>query len=67
MTLNRVEKGDLRVSVGAYATVLFALGMAEWLADVADPRHDTVGRELEEEHSPERIRLSRGQKPAGYK
>src|SRR5258708_16321630 len=63
MTLNRIEKGDPRVSLGAYATVLFALGMAERLADVADPRHDTVGLELEEEHLPERIRLSRRQKP----
>ena len=63
MTLNRVEKGDSRVSAGAYATVLFALGMAERLADVADPRHDAIGRELEEEHLPERIRLSRRQKP----
>jgi transcriptional regulator with XRE-family HTH domain len=63
MTLNRVEKGDPRVSAGAYATVLFALGMAERLADVADPRHDAVGRELDEEHLPERIRLSRRQKP----
>jgi transcriptional regulator with XRE-family HTH domain len=64
MTLNKVEKGNPGVSLGAYATVLFALGMAERLAGVADPRHDTVGLELEEEHLPERIRLSRKQKPA---
>jgi len=63
MTLNRIEKGDPRASVGAYATVLFALGMADRLADVADPRHDSVGLELEEEHLPERIRLSRRQRP----
>ena len=63
MTLNRVEKGDPRVSAGAYATVLFALGMADRLADVADPRHDTVGLQLEEERLPERIRLSRRQRP----
>ena len=62
MTLSRIEKGDPRASVGAYATVLFALGMAERLADVADPRHDSVGLELEEEHLPERIRLPRRQK-----
>src|SRR5882672_633421 len=60
-TLNKVEKGDPGVSLGAYATVLFALGMAGRLADVADPRHDTVGLELEEENLPERIRLSRRQ------
>jgi transcriptional regulator with XRE-family HTH domain len=63
MTLNKVEKGDPGVSLGTYATILFALGMADRLADVADPRHDTVGLELEEEHLPERIRLSRRQKP----
>src|SRR5277367_4837906 len=63
MTLHRIEKGDPRVSAGAYATVLFALGMTERLADVADPRHDSVGRELEEENLPERIRLSRPGKP----
>jgi hypothetical protein len=63
MTLNKAEKGDPGVSLGTYATVLFALGMADRLADVADPRHDTIGLELEEEHLPERIRLSRRQKP----
>lgn len=63
MTLNKVEKGNPSVSVGAYATVLFSLGMVERLADVADPRHDAVGRELEEEHLPERIRLPRRQTP----
>src|SRR5277367_1842699 len=59
MTLHKVEKGDPGVSAGTYATILFTLGMADRLADVADPRHDTVGRELEEEHLPQRIRLSR--------
>jgi transcriptional regulator with XRE-family HTH domain len=63
MTLSRIEKGDPRASLGAYATVLFALGMAERLADVADPRHDPVGLELEEAHLPERIRLSRRPNP----
>jgi len=59
MTLNGVEKGDPRVSAGTYATVLFVLGMAHRLAEVADVRQDTVGLDLEEEHLPERIRLSR--------
>jgi hypothetical protein len=59
MTLNKVEKGDPGVSVGTYATILFTLGMSDRFADVADPRHDTVGRELDEEHLPERIRLPR--------
>lgn len=62
MTLNRIEKGDPGVSAGAYATVLFAVGMLDRLADVADPRHDSVGLELEEEHLPKRVRISRKRK-----
>lgn len=57
MTLFKVEKGDPGVAFGTYATVLFVLGMLDRLADVADPRYDTLGRELEEEHLPQRIRL----------
>ena len=64
-TLNKLEKGDPGVSLGIYATVLFALGMVDKLADLADSRHDTVGLELEEEHLPKRIRFSSRQKPAG--
>jgi DNA-binding XRE family transcriptional regulator len=59
MTLHQVEKGKPGVSIGAYATVLFALGMVDRLADVSDPRHDSVGLALEEEHLPQRIRLKR--------
>ena len=62
-TLNKVEKGDPGVSLGTYATVLFVMGMVERLTDLADPRNDAVGLELEEEHLPKRIRLSRKPKP----
>lgn len=58
-TLNKIEKGDPKVSCGAYATVLFALGMVDRLAELADSKHDTVGLNLEEEHLPQRIRSSR--------
>ena len=64
MTLNKVEKGDPGVAMGTYAVVLFSLGMADRLADVADPRHDAVGLALEEEHLPQRIRLPQRQKPS---
>jgi hypothetical protein len=37
--------------------------MADRLADVADPKHDSVRLELEEEQLPPRIRLSRRNKP----
>ena len=64
-TLNKVEKGEPGVSLGIYATVFFVLGMIDRLADIADPRHDSVGLELEEENLPERIRLPRPGKPKG--
>lgn len=67
MTLHRIEKGAPSVSLGNYATVLFALGLSDRLADVADPRHDTVGRELEEERLPKRIRLARWRPAANPK
>jgi hypothetical protein len=58
-TLNRVEKGDPGVALGTYATVLFVLGLIDRLSEVADPRNDSVGLELEQERLPQRIRLPR--------
>ena len=63
MTLNKIEKGDAGVYIGNYATVIFALGLIERLADLADATQDTLGRELEEERLPQRIRLPRSPKP----
>jgi hypothetical protein len=65
MTLNKVEKGDPGVSMGTYATVLFVLGMTPRLEELADPRHDSVGLSLEEEHLPKRIRLPGPKRKAG--
>ncbi len=58
-TLARVEKGDPGVSMGIYASVLFVLGMADRLADLADAARDPVGLSLEEERLPRRIRAPR--------
>ena len=55
-TLNKIEKGDPGVSLRNYANVLFVLGVAERLGDLADVRTDVVGLELEEERLPQRIR-----------
>jgi hypothetical protein len=55
-TLRKVEHGDAGVSAGAYATILFVLGMTDRLADLADARFDKVGLALEEERLPKRIR-----------
>ena len=42
--------------MGAYASALFVLGMTDHLARLADASHDIVGRELEDESLPQRIR-----------
>lgn len=55
MTLNKIEQGDPGVSMGAYARVLFVLGLVGSLGELADVRHDTTGLALEEEHLPKRI------------
>ena len=63
MTLIKIEKGDAGVALGLYATVLFVMGMVDRLADLADPKTDSVGLRLEEENLPQRIR-TRKQRPA---
>lgn len=55
-TLSKIEKGDPGVAMGNYANVLFALGLAPGLAQLADVRNDTLGLELDEEQLPQRIR-----------
>ena len=55
-SLARVEKGDAGVSMGIYATVLFVLGMADRLGELADTAHDRLGWRLIEEQLPKRIR-----------
>jgi transcriptional regulator with XRE-family HTH domain len=58
-TITRVERGDPGVSLGIYATVLFVLGMADRLTDLADPASDAVGLNLEAGRLPQRARPSR--------
>ena len=54
-TFHKVERGDPTVSLGTFASTLFALGMINRLADVADARFDAVGLGLDEERLPKRI------------
>jgi transcriptional regulator with XRE-family HTH domain len=56
VTLNKAEKGAAGVSIGTYASILFALGMVDRLSDLADSKSDSVGLELEQEQLPKRIR-----------
>src|SRR5579872_6698717 len=48
-TLVKIEKGDPGVAMGHYSTVLFVMGMAERLGDLAASKNDPVGLQLEEE------------------
>lgn len=56
-TLTKIEKGQGSVSMGAYACVLFVLGMLDRLSDLVDARYDERGLQLEEERLPQRVRL----------
>jgi transcriptional regulator with XRE-family HTH domain len=58
-TLYKVENGDVNVSIGTYSTILFALGMIDRVSNLADAGEDTLGRQLDEERLPKRIRLPR--------
>ena len=61
-TFIRVERGDPSVSIASYATVLYVLGMADRLGELAAPKNDPVGLQLEEENLPQRTRGARKQK-----
>jgi DNA-binding XRE family transcriptional regulator len=55
-TLYKIEKGNPRVAISHYASVLFILGMINRLADLVDITHDTLGLDLEGENLPKRIK-----------
>ena len=55
-TLTKIEKGDAGVSIGAYAKVLFILGLISHLADMVDVTSDKLGQMFEAEHLPKRVR-----------
>jgi hypothetical protein len=59
VTLHKIERGDPTVSLGAYAVVLFILGLTQRIGELADARSDERGLQLEEEQLPKRIRLPR--------
>lgn len=58
-TLNALELGRPGISLGAFVTVLWALGLDETLEGLANPDADTHGKTLEASRRPKRIRKSR--------
>jgi len=58
-TVARIERGDPRVAMGTWASVLFALGLANRLGELAAPAGDREGLALEAERLPKRVRVPR--------
>ena len=57
-TLNALELGKPGVALGAYVTVLWALGLDKTLDAVAHPDADVHGKTLEASRRPARVRKS---------
>ena len=60
-TVARIERGDPRVAMGTWASVLFALGLATRVGELAAPAGDREGLALEAERLPKRARIPRGE------
>jgi DNA-binding XRE family transcriptional regulator len=56
-TIGKIERGDPTTTIGGYASVLFVLGMVNRLSDLVDGVHDLMGRILEDEKLPQRVRI----------
>jgi transcriptional regulator with XRE-family HTH domain len=61
-TLNALELGRPGIALGAYVTVLWALGLDKTLEGVAHPDADIHGKTLEASRRPARVRKSRKSK-----
>ena len=57
-TLNALELGKPGIGLGAYVTVLWALGLDKTLDGVAHPDADIHGKTLEASRRPARVRKS---------
>jgi transcriptional regulator with XRE-family HTH domain len=58
-TLAKIQKGDPGVSMGNYASVIFALGLGTKWMNLADIANDKMGQALDEERIPRRAREAR--------
>lgn len=65
-TVGKIERGDPSTSIGGYVSVLFVLGMLERLSDLVDSTHDLIGRRLEDEKLPRRVRTPQQKKRGNH-
>ena len=61
ITIGKIEKGNPNVSIGAYALVIFNLGLTDKLKNLLDPIQDTEGMNLERQRYPKRIRYKKNE------
>ena len=55
-TISRLEKGDTSINFKNLVTVLMILGLEDSVYDLADPDQDSVGKALERQKLPQRVR-----------
>lgn len=58
-TIQRIQQGDPRTSFGAYASVLFVLGMIDKCRMLVDSSLDAIGLRCQNDDLPKRIRHPR--------
>ena len=61
VTIGKIEKGNPNVSIGAYAIVIFMLGLTDKLKTLLDPYEDKEGINLERQRYPKRIRYKKNE------
>ena len=55
-TISRMEKGDPSINFKNLVTVLMVLGLEDSVFDLAHPDHDEIGKALEIQKQPKRVR-----------
>lgn len=65
-TLFRLENGDPGISLGIFASALWALGLDKDLSNIADPEQDKIGIFQERRNLPQRIRKQTEKKKLNF-
>jgi len=66
-TNGKIEKGDPSAAMGSYGAVLFVLVMKKRLSNLVYVLPKLVGRKLENENLPQRVRIPHSEQGANHK